>query len=356
MEAQERWIAGHLYHHQSLDPVVLGFVHPCVAALVGPAWVDGFFFVRYGLGGPHVRLRLRTAPEAREEVAAAMQAAAERFLGLAPSTASLDEETIRRTNEALLAGDSNEDDAAVYPDNSFRFAPFRPEVRRYGGPTLLQSSLDFFTLSSVAALDLTARHADGARSTLLAPAMRRLLLQALGFAADESELIDLLRYGVDSWGGALPKVLEKGDKVALAQREIFQQMLRQGFAAVQTQRIELVPLWGPAELLTAGARRLSATVGIGDRMARARIGGSQLHMTASRLGLSNAEETYLSRLLTVTLGELCACGEADLSWLEEAAATRTTGGEGDDVGALLPSALAALARIPVPRLPQTPLA
>ena len=45
-----------------------------------------------------------------------------------------------------------------------------------------------------------------------------------------------------------------------------------------------------------------------NRVARAWIGGSHLHMTASRLGLGNVEEVYLSRLLTVTLAAARAAG------------------------------------------------
>src|SRR5690242_2191659 len=102
---QENWVAGHLYHHQDLDQVLWGFVHPLVVTLVQNGSIDSFFYVRYGLGGPHIRLRLRTVPGAREGVLEAMRQASRRFLALAPSTKSLDEETIRRSNERLLASD-----------------------------------------------------------------------------------------------------------------------------------------------------------------------------------------------------------------------------------------------------------
>jgi lantibiotic biosynthesis dehydratase-like protein len=209
-EIQENWISGHLHYHQGLDPVVRGFVRPLVAALAKNGRINAFFFVRYSLGGPHVRLRLRVVPGAREQALAAMQQAAERFLERSPSTRPLDEETIRRANEAILASDPHETDGAVYPDNSFRVVPFRPEVERYGGPGLVGFSLDLFTLSSVAVLEILAKPRDVQRPALLSQAFRLLLLQALGFAADETELGDLLRYGVDSMGGDMPRILEKG--------------------------------------------------------------------------------------------------------------------------------------------------
>lgn len=315
-DIQERWIAGHLYYHQGLDRVVRGFVHPVVSSLVKDGEIDGFFFVRFSLGGPHIRLRLRAVPGAGERVLEAMRQAARRFLELEPSTRSLDEEAIRRTNEYILASDPHETDDSVYPDNSLQVMPFRPEVERYGGLSLFRMSIDFFTLSSVAAVEFLSEYQEAPRSAQLAHAFRLLLWQALGLAADPRELADLLRYGVDSWGELRPKIVEKGDRVAETQRDFFLQLFRRCVEDVRSLLAQGGPFNIAADFLVAGASQLSAAVASADRETRARIGGSQLHMTASRLGLSTAEEVYLSRLLSVTLREMSAEG-ADLSWLGE---------------------------------------
>lgn len=340
---QDHWLSGHLHYHQSLDPVVQAFVRPLAASLAKDGQIDAFFFVRYHLGGPHVRLRLRAVPEAREQALAAMRQAAERFLEISPSTSSLDEETIRRTNEAILAGDPHETDDAVYPDNSFRVVPFRPEVERYGGPGLFGASLDLFTLSSVAVLETLSKHGDAPRTALLSRAFRLLLEQALGFAADEVELCDLLRYGVDSMGGDMPRILEKGDRVAGSQRDVFLQLFRNSVAEVRSLQTGSGPGDRPVDLLVTGSGRLSAALGFTDRGARAWIGGSQLHMTASRLGLSNVEEVYLSRLLTVTLGEVRTFPGEILSWLGEKRDERVNAAEA--LSDLLRPALAALSGV-----------
>ena len=185
-----------------------------MTSLVQAGRIDAFFFVRYALGGPHVRLRLRVLPGLREIVLAEVERAAEGFLAAAPSAKSWEEEAIRRANESILASDPHETDDVVYPDNSFRVVPFRPEIERYGGPELYRASLDFFVLSSVAALELVLQQENAPRAARLGAAFRLLLLQAAGFAMDDAELADLLRYGVDSMGGTMPKILEKGDAVA----------------------------------------------------------------------------------------------------------------------------------------------
>jgi len=344
-EIQERWISCHLYYHQDLDRVVSGFVHPVVASLIKAARIEAFFFVRDGLGGPHVRLRLRALPGSRDQALTEAQRFARDFLDRTPSTKPLEEEAIRRRNESILAADPHEIDDAVYPDNSFRVMPFRPEIQRYGGLSRFRVSLDFFTLSSVAAVEFLADHGGMPRSAQLAYAFRLLLQQALGFAADETELFDLLRYGVDSWGEMLPKVVERGDQVARSQQDLFLQIFHESVAEVSSLRAGSKSFAGASDFLVVGASRLSAAIGTADRAARARIGGSQLHMTASRLGLSNAEEVYVSCLLTLTLRKVRAASEEDLSWLGEEVAELAEDPV-EALGNLLSPALAAFAELP----------
>lgn len=346
-EIQESWISGHLYYHQSLDPVVRGFVHPLVASLAKEGQINAFFFIRDGLGGPHIRLRLRVTPGARDSALAAMEQAARRFLDREPSTQPRDAEAIRQSNRHILAADPHEIDDSVYPDNSFQIIPFRPEIERYGGLSRFRSSLDFFTLSSVAAVELLAQLRGTPRSAQLVHAFSLLLEQALGFAADPIELADLLRYGVDSWGEALPKVIEKGDNVARSQMDLFLQLFEDSLAQARSLRTGGETPGEASDFLVAGASRLSAALGDADRRTRARVGGSQLHMTSSRLGLSNAEEVYLSRLLTVTLDEARARNAEDLSWIGENAVEGRAEDPGKALGALVAPALARLAEVPL---------
>jgi hypothetical protein len=207
---------------------------------------------------------------------------------------------------------------SVYPDNSFQIIPFRPEIQRYGGLNNLRASLEFFSLSSVVAIDFLSKYVDGPRSVQLAQAFRLLLQQALGFAVNELELSELLGYGVNFWGSILPRVVEKGDKVAWSQMDAFLQLFNESVTEAHSSIISRKPFGKASDFLVIGANRLSAAIETGDHVTRARIGSSQLHMTASRLGLSNAEEVYISRLLTVILREARAVNRGNFSWLGEA--------------------------------------
>lgn len=289
------WLSYHLYYHEDLSRAVLGFVHPAVSSLLSAGWIDRFFFVRYGLGGPHVRLRLRPLPGHAPLIDRAVRGSAEAFLSRSPSTARLDPEALQRQTQAMLVGDPHETDATVYPDNTLVAAAFRPEVQRYGGPDLLPVSLDFFTVSSAAAIDFLVRSGAEPRSRQLILALRLLLAQALCFAIDEEELLALLGYGVESWGEEAPTILAKGDRVFAAQPDAFRGIFRQ---EISDQLSTESPPDGLGPVLGEAARLLSQAVGREDRPTRKRIGVSQLHMTATRLGLGNLEEVYISRLLS----------------------------------------------------------
>jgi hypothetical protein len=336
-DIEKRWISCHLYYHQDHDRPLHDFVGPLVASLVANHQIDAFFFVRYGLGGPHIRLRLRALPGTTEQIMEEVQQSARHFLRVRPSTCSLDEQVIRRANEHILSNDPHETDDSVYPDNTLVFAPFRPEVARFGGQALLPFSLTFFTLSSVVSLISLFSHLDDRRSLRLAAVLQLLLYQALGFAADEAELRSLLNYGVDSWGQSAPQLLENGDRVFQSQAAALLKLFTIAASALRSLLPSEEPIAEAPSFLAVAAARLSAGIGKDNPSIRLRIGTSQLHLTATRLGLSNAEEVYISRLLYATLQELLSAG-SDISSLLPLVVTSTE----SSLAGLLKPALASL--------------
>lgn len=307
-ENESCWLNFHLYYHQDLGYAVQHFVHPLVAGLLRSGWIDSFFFIRYGLGGPHIRLRLRPRPGASARVTEAAEVQAQDFLASRPSTSKIPRDAISRTNQRLMASDPHEIDASIYPDNTFLRFPFRPEVERYGGPELWRDSLDFFAVSSATALDLLSRYGSEPRSRQLALAFRVLACQALSFARDEEDLVSLVRYAVDIWGARMPRALAKGDQAFAEQRRTFDQLFGRELYLLTASAAATAGEEAKAQLGEA-ARRLTWIVSAADRDVHQRIGTSQLHMTANRLGLSNAEEVYFSRILTRLVSELIAQGE-----------------------------------------------
>ena len=303
-DTRTTWVSYHLYYHEDLDPPILDFVRPTASSFLRAGWIDSFFFVRFRLGGPHLRLRLRVLPGCEAQVAEAVQEGAERYLGQNPSTRSLEPAQVLSENRAILDSDPYETDDSVYPDNTLIPISFRPEAERYGGSDLLPPSLDFFSFSSVVALEFLVRHRQGLRATQLAAAFRLLLRQALGFCTSEEELLSCLGYGLESWGTASPAIVAKGDRVFRAQRETFHGLFRRELTAMSARGSPVGSSAGASSLLGEAARRLSQAIGEAVAGRRTSIGVSHLHMTANRLGLINPEETYLSRLLSCTARDL----------------------------------------------------
>lgn len=305
------WLAFHLHYHERQDQLLEELLRPLAASLVKRGEIGSFFFVRYLLGGPHIRLRVRLCGDG-QAVAAEVQGAAERFFAAFPSRATLPEDKIRAINREILKNDPTERDEAVHPDNFVRPAPFHPEIDRYGGPELFPESLAFFAISSCRVLRWLHEKA-GDSSSRLSFAFHLLALQALGSSRDGQELLALVRYPMAGREGGAPALLiEKGDEAFERQKESHVQALR--------RRIEAIvdgPLFSGellAERTLEGALREVGT--------RRGILSSQLHMTANRLGLKNAEEIYLARLLWRTFSELASSEPALWGQLERSLGER----------------------------------
>lgn len=314
-----RWQAFHFHYHERQDRLLEELLRPLVASLVKRGEIDSFFFVRYLLGGPHIRLRVRLCGDG-QDVAAEVRDAAERFFAACPSRATLPEDKILAINREILKSDPTEKDASVYPDNFMRPAPYDPELARYGGPELFPQSLAFFAISSCRVLRwLHAKAGDS--SARLSFAFHLLALQALGSARDGQELLDLIRYSVPSWEAAPALLVERGDETFERQKDSHVQALR--------HRIETIvdgPLFGGdllAERTLEGVLREVKT--------RRGILSSHLHMTANRLGLKNAEEVYLSRLLWRACSELAGSEPELWKRLEEALAERAGSGSVEEL-------------------------
>jgi hypothetical protein len=286
------WASYHIFHHGSLDLLLLDLVLPVLRELRLRDRLRRFFFIRYGLGGPHIRLRLFGAPADREEAACVLERRAAEFFARRPSTSPLDERAIREQNRRLLEHDPDGIDA-VYPDNSLVELPFRPEVERYGGERLIERSLELFALSSACALALLETHASEPRSRFLAAVLRALLRQALGFAADPEELARLVAFASPGDGGP-PLLIDRADREFERQPDSYVQLVAE---EIESACSPDPPRALDGFLLTEASRRLDRHLQGASAPVRWRAASSHIHMTANRLGLKNAEEVYLGRIL-----------------------------------------------------------
>lgn len=293
-----KWMAWHLFHEEDLEGVLWEVVRPTVRELREQGLIDSFFFIRYPEGGNHVRLRLRCAP--RPEPEEVERRAGEVLTSFAGRW---------RPKPSARAGAST-------PLTPRRF-PFEPEVERYGGEALLPLSVDFFTLSSVDALRFVGGWSHQPRSRQLTDIMRRLLGQALGLARDWPEALSLLDYFAGRQQEMKP-ILARADQTFEANQEALAGAFRDHVRGWMEQGALVRESPVPEPLLLAEASRcLAAALGELEPAARESVKASQMHMTANRLGLLNAEESYLTRLLCRCAGALEAREPLLLRTLDE---------------------------------------
>ena len=61
------WCAWHLHYHGDSNRLLFGVIDPTSRRWWKEGAIDRSFFVRYQLGGPHIRWRVRLAPGADPE-------------------------------------------------------------------------------------------------------------------------------------------------------------------------------------------------------------------------------------------------------------------------------------------------
>jgi len=281
------WLNFHIYYHADRDQLLREAISPLLAELYKDGLLERFYFVRYSLGGPHIRLRLETTRHTAPLVRNTAEAYLQHYLHAAPSLRSLDREEIGRTTRMLIASDPNEHDANIYPDNSILQLPFAPEINRYGGAELMSCSLDLFSFTSVEALTLINERSVQSRSEMFSRSVRALLRLSLVLAEERSALADF-------WRTATATAPVSGQEMQARLRLV--QLLREESARAPED--EEWKLWSAAG--SALRQKLSATA---KAVARGII-RSHLHMFANRLDINNAVERGMGALLSGIFGEL----------------------------------------------------
>jgi Lantibiotic biosynthesis dehydratase C-term len=175
--------------------------------------VERFYFVRYGAGGPHVRLRWR----ARDETSAVLAESrlgeqAAQFLARWPSSDSMPPEKIRLITRSLLRSGHPEADL-IFSDNSWHRAPLDFEFKRYGGTENFDYSLDMFCLSSVRTLQMLKEHEHASPGWIRSEMLRMAVSLAWGLAEDEDDLMELADYCRHFFDERVAAAVKYGDEV-----------------------------------------------------------------------------------------------------------------------------------------------
>ncbi|MFJ3881140.1 thiopeptide-type bacteriocin biosynthesis protein [Streptomyces sp. NPDC090077] len=286
MTTPDTWHSHHLFLHSATEDTDAFLVHgaaPLLDGLVAAGEAAGWFFIRYGEGGPHVRVRVR---------------------GLSPAAAAALPGELARAAKAVpeVPGPWPSRHAEV------RAVPYEPEMERYGGRRALPVAEEVFETSTRAALDtlraLSGAGGPGARLTAAAD-LAHTTVHALG--TDPLTAARWLRGHAAGWRWVTEVPLLPGASVHTRVNTVYADR-REGLRRRAGELRERLGA-GTAEprLLrwAAGVRAADERLrdlGAGEEL-RAWVWGSQLHMLFNRLGITPDEERAVCRLAARTLLE-----------------------------------------------------
>ncbi|GGT30838.1 MULTISPECIES: thiopeptide-type bacteriocin biosynthesis protein [Streptomyces] len=281
------WQSLHLALHTGAadtDAFVTGALAPLMDARFGPESGGAWFFIRYGEGGPHLRIRFRgpgSGPVGAARLAAELG-------DLAAGTAP------------VVAG--------PWPvrHGEVRAVPYEPETDRYGGPQALPVAEEVFVHATRAAV--AALRALPARADRLGQALELAQATAAALGLDELAAAGWLRRHAASWRWVdevrpLPgaAVHARVNAVFAAQREGLARRARAARAGVaEGGAAPWLAEW--VRQVRAADARLRELVpapapGVPERADRRLwVWASQLHMLFNRLGVAPDEERAVCRL------------------------------------------------------------
>jgi thiopeptide-type bacteriocin biosynthesis protein len=279
------WDSFHVFLHtgtEETDAFLTDDLAPLLDALVAGRQAAGWFFIRYGEDGPHLRVRVRGL---RAAAAAELPSELARLAGARPAV------------------------DGTWPSRhaEVRVVPYVPETERYGGPLALPVAEEVFIISSLAAVQAVralSRPGGPARLTIAAD-LAHTTAAALGL--EPLAAAQWLRRHAAGWRWTTEVRLLPGEVVharvnsvyasqheALARRaRTLRESLEEGTAA------PWLSTWAAQVRAAARTLRADGDVRLDGRLAR--VWGSQLHMLLNRLGVTPDEERAVCRLAARTL-------------------------------------------------------
>ena len=326
------WVGIHLFtnegvYGQRFDEFLINQIAPAVIAAVDRRLCDRWFFIRYGDGGPHLRLRLR----ARDQQSA-------RVLGVAFSDVS---QAIQNEDEVTLATSRHLEDhyglSRRVPPGSMKLEPYVPEIDRFGGVEALRICEAEFCSSSKAVVDVLSELAGEPSSSKLAIGLYMMLSTLETFLGPTIDRLrfarNLMRAYLDAEIGFVADTLWRDD-AALHQfllqdyqqlpeplavdaaREAFDERFasRSDYLVAAVSRVGHAVARGEVNQLNpwrahqsdsyvklvhcalSGRLRLSHFRPIDAEQSVATIAGNLIHLNANRLGLDLNDEAWLAYL------------------------------------------------------------
>jgi hypothetical protein len=208
--ATNRWISLHAFYAADSNPLLTECIGPLIARLRESALIERWFFIRYWLEGPHVRLRLLPSSD---EVAAKVRLIArdhlEKFLDRRPSLWEPESEDPGGMFKSMFLAEYTEEEwnarygeggsMTFRPNNTVEEIAYEPEFGRYGGSQGIELAERHFERSSDAVIELLTRTNTHVRTVLLGLSVQMACVLAFTMLGSDEAVADFFqRYRLSS--------------------------------------------------------------------------------------------------------------------------------------------------------------
>lgn len=314
------WQSFHVFYAANANPILVEGVAPLVRSLRERGLVDRWFFIRYWLEGPHVRLRVLPARDAdpervRTEVRTALEAVLTRRPALYEADRDDSGELFKRMylaeySEEQWNAEYGEDGEMPYRDNNtVHENAYRQELDRYGGPAGMALSEWHFERSSDLVLRLLATGNMHLRTVLLGQTAQLGMALCFAFLPDDAAVAGFLEnyrvFWETSYQEPSTEQHEAFDRGFARMRDRLRDRLSAVRAAVRDPAgaTGVEREWAEhcrelaaraADLTRAGELSFRDGPVTDPAVALPILLSSYVHMTANRLGASILDEIYLA--------------------------------------------------------------
>jgi hypothetical protein len=332
------WLGMHIYYASNSDPLLAECVWPMARDLRRHGLISRFFFIKYWLEGPHLRVRfLPRAGVGHDQIKLVIEPGVDRYLERRPAlydAGQADTDDLYR--RMFLAEYSEERWNELYgaagrmpfrPNNTYYYEPYEPEYDRYGGPDGVELSEWHFQQSSEIVLKLIETANVHVRTVLLGLSAQLTIGICYAFLGDDGAIADFLQQSRNFWqtsfahfdgqdDGAFDRKYAKlsgplsrritdirgrvrnHDRVPGGPADAEDEWI--GHAQELRRRVEHLAQQG--RLTFPGRQPGEGRMPVTDTASALRILlSSYVHMTNNRLGVGIPDEIYLSYMLERTL-------------------------------------------------------